>query len=266
MKKVVLIFVSAVIPATLFSCKENTPKEVIVPSDEENKNPKQELALANDSEINKEPQSDYRYVTALSGLSLREFNNLQSEKLAKMPYGTKVKVIASEGKQTMNVSGIKGAMDEVEFNHKKGFAFNGYLSKFFPPEKDITVKGYARELQQQFPAVNYSETTSGTASNPITTQTLTLPDAQWHEAFSTAKHLFDFPMEFEFPNPKGKDLEIILDPDAKKGVWTCQLEITRKEDLLQKIEYVFEAEKFSAKVVIAPDGTNMKITRTEEVR
>lgn len=265
MKKVVLILVSAVIPAALFSCKEKTPKEVAKPS-EENKNPKQELALANDSEFNEDATMEYRYVTALSGLSLREFNNLQSEKLAKMPYGTKVKVISSEGKHTMNVSGIKGAMDEVAYNHKQGFAFNGYLSKFFPPEKGISVKAYASELQQQFPAVTYSETTSGTVSNPITNQILMLPDAQWHEAFFTAQHLFDFPKEFEFPDPKGRDSEIILDPDSKNGVWACQLEITRKDDLLQKIEYVYTAEKFSAKVVVEPEGTNMKITRTEEVR
>lgn len=265
MKKVVFILVSAVIPAALFSCQEKSPTEVVKPS-EENNNPKQELALANDSEINEDPQNEYKYVTALSGLSLREFNNLQSEKLAKMPYGTKVKVIYSEGKQTMNVSGIKGAMDEVAYNHKQGFAFNGYLSKFFPPEKGISVKGYASELQRQFPAVMYSETITGTASNPITNQLLTLPDASWHEAFFTAQHLYDFPKEFEFPNPKGRDSEIILDPDAKNGVWSCQLAITRKDDLLQKIEYVYEAEKFSAKVVIEPEGTNMKITRTEEIR
>jgi hypothetical protein len=265
MKKVVLILVSAVIPTALFSCKENTPQEVGNPSEEEQNNPKQELALASDSELKEDPPSEYRYVTALSGLSLREFDNLQSEKIAKMPYGTKVKVISSEGKQTMNVSGIKGAMDEVEFNHKKGFAFNGYLSKFFPPEKDITIKGYANELQEQFPEVTYTKTSSGTVSNPITSETLILPGAEWHEAFFTAHHLFEFPKEFEFPNPKGKDSEIIYDKEAKKGVWMCQLEITRRDDSLQKIEYVYTSEKFSAKVTIVPDGSNMKITRTEEI-
>lgn len=266
MKKVVLILVAAVLPITLFSCKENNPNIVSEPSLEENKHFESELALAADSEPTEDPKSDYRYVTALSGLSLREFNNLQSEKLAKMPYGTKVKVISSEGKQTMNLAGIKGAMDEVEFNHKTGFAFNGYLSKFFPPEKDITVKGYARELQHEFPTVTYTENTSGTASNPIMTAILKLPDAQWHEAFFTAQHLYDFPKEFEFPNPKGKDSEIIYDKEAKKDVWMCQLEITRKNDLLQKIEYVYASKKFRATVAVEAEGTFMKITRTEEIQ
>jgi hypothetical protein len=266
MKKVVLILAAVVIPITLFSCKENHPKEVADPAETENKNPKQELALVNDSEFKEDDPSEYRYVTALSGLSLREFNNLQSEKLAKMPYGTKVKVISSEGKQTMNVSGIKGAMDEVEFNHKKGYAFNGYLSKFFPPEKDITVEGYARDLQQLFPEVTYAKSVSGTASNPISSEILLLPNAQWHEAFFTAHQLFDFPKEFDFPNPKGKDSEIIYDKDAREGVWMCQLEITRKDDRFEKIEYVYTSEKFNASVVIEPDGSHMKITRTEEVQ
>ncbi|MEZ4778017.1 MAG: hypothetical protein R2786_01375 [Flavobacteriaceae bacterium] len=54
----------------------------------------------------------------------------------------------------------------MAFNHKEGFAFNGYLSKYFPPERDISVKGYASELQKQFPEVVFTETVDrGTTSN-----------------------------------------------------------------------------------------------------
>ena len=70
------------------------------------------------------------YVTSISGLSLRAYANLQSEKLAVMPYGTKVKVVSLEKNPTMKVGDIVGGMNEVEYNHKKGFAFNGYLSKY----------------------------------------------------------------------------------------------------------------------------------------
>ncbi len=265
MKKVVLLIAAVVMTATTFSCKEktesissNTETEVLDSTTSE------DLALAANTEINTETQ--YRYVTAPSGLSLREYNNLQSEKLAKMPYGTKVKILSEEGKATMNVSGIKGAMDEVEFNHKKGFAFNGYLSKYFPPEKDMTVKGYASELQKQFPEITFTETVEGTASKPINKEILLLPEAPWHEAFITAQRLLDFPKEFEFPNPKGKDSEIVFDGKPKKGIWISQLEISRKDNELQKIEYVYSSQKFNSKVTIEKEGYAAKITRTEEVK
>ena len=47
----------------------------------------------------------------------------------------------------MIVGDIVGGMNEVEYNHKKGFAFNGYLSKYFPPEKRISAKRYSEELK-----------------------------------------------------------------------------------------------------------------------
>ena len=259
MKKVVLMIAAVIVTATTFSCKENTERISSNTETEVLDNATSEdLALATTNDVNTESQ--YRYVTAPSGLSLREYNNLQSEKLAKMPYGTK------EGKSTMNVSGIKGAMDEVEFNHKKGFAFNGYLSKYFPPERDITVKGYANELQKQFPEVTFTETVEGTPSKPINKETLILPNTPWHEAFGTAQRLFDFPSEFEFPNPKGKDSEIIFDGKPKKGIWISQLEISRKDNELQKIEYVYSSQKFNSKVTIEMEGDDMKIRRTEEIK
>ena len=130
MKKVVLTLAAIVLTVTLFSCK-NDSKEVtseVNPEQDITQIQTEDIALA---DVNAETMAggDYLYVLAPSGLSLREYGNLQSDKLAKMPYGTKVKVINAEDQSTMTVGGIKGGMDEVEFNHKKGFAFNGYLSK-----------------------------------------------------------------------------------------------------------------------------------------
>ncbi|MEZ4874456.1 MAG: SH3 domain-containing protein [Flavobacteriaceae bacterium] len=266
MKKVVLIFASVVFTFTFLSCKGDKPSPTTKTSSVEALNPESTIAMADPSEIHNEKSVEYRYVTAPSGLSLREYNNLQSEKLGKMPYGTKVKVLHAEGKNTMDVMGIKGAMDEVEFNHKTGFAFNGYLSKYFPPEQDMTAKGYAGELQKQFPSVTFTETVEGTASNPITIETLVLPEVPWHEAFGTAQRLMNIPSEFVFPNPKGKDSEIQFDGKPKKGIWISQLEISRKDNELQKIDYVYTSQKFNSKVSIEKEGDVMKITRTEEVK
>src|SRR5690606_12397863 len=133
--------------------------------------------------IPKETAPESMYVSAVSGLTLRAFPNLQSEKLAVMPLGTKVKILNAEGKTTMNVGGIDGAMDEVEYNNKKGFAFNGFMSRSSPPDQDASSKNYAEELKKDFPSVNYSEATGGTASKPTKSETLILPTDKWHEAF-----------------------------------------------------------------------------------
>ncbi len=222
-----------------------------------------DIALA-DTTI-EESTPEYLYVTASSGLSLREYNNLNSDRLAKMPYGTKVKVIAPEKNLTMSVGGISGGMNEVEFNQKKGFAFNGYLSKFFPPETDIKVKGYAEELQTYFPEVRFTESVGGSASKPSNTETLTLPTSLWHEAFFVAQQLFDFPKEFDYPNSKGKDKQVIQYTKSKNRGWKNQLEVTRTDNKLEKIEYLYESQKFDSTITIVKDGNTMKISRTETI-
>ncbi|RMA66101.1 SH3 domain-containing protein [Ulvibacter antarcticus] len=222
-----------------------------------------DIALADTASEMSSPE--FLYVTAYSGLSLREFNNLNSERVAKMPYGTKVKVISSENNNTMTVGGIKGAMDEIEFNHKKGFAFNGYLSKFFPPEKNSKAKGYADDLKALFPSVVYSESVGGTASKPINIETLELPTDQWHEAFFVAQRLFDFPKDFAFPNPTGKDEQVIKDKMPEKDVWTSELIVNRKDDALTKIAYHYKTKNFGYDVTITQNGDKMKIEKTETV-
>ena len=255
MKKVVLITIAVSI--FFVSCKNESTTNT---SDLETV---KDLALA-DTSI-EEITPEYLYVTAYSGLSLREFNNLKSEKLAKMPYGTKVKVLAPEKNLTMNIGGIKGGMNEVAFNHKKGFAFNGYLSKFFPPEKDSKAKGYAEDLKTLFPKVLYTETTGGTASKPTNTEILILPTTQWHEAFFVAQRLFDFPKDFEFPNPKGKDVQIYKDKKPVKNVWVSELRVNRKDNALEKIEYIYTSKGFGYNVIITQEGETMIIEKTEKV-
>jgi hypothetical protein len=212
-----------------------------------------------------EATPEYLYVTAASGLSLREYNNLNSDRLAKMPYGARVKVIAQEKHLTMNVGAIDGGMNEVAFNRKKGFAFNGYLSKFFPPEKDIKIKEYAKELHLYFPKIGYTESTSGSASNPSNTKILVLPTTLWHEAFFIAQQLCDFPKEFDFPNPKGKDKQVVQFTKSLDKSWKNQLEVTRKDNQLEKIEYVNESQKFDRRISIQKKENTITISETETI-
>ena len=254
----------ALASTTLFiSCKKE-----VNPSKEIKKNSENELAIVDTTIIEEKTKknSDYLYVTSVSGLSLRAYANLQSEKLAVMPYGTKVKVVSFEKNPTMKVGDIVGGMNEVEYNHKKGFAFNGYLSKYFPPEKRISAKRYSEELQLKHKTVKYSENKSGTVSNPIITEKLILPNIQWHEAFYIAQQLFKFPKEFDFPSSIGKEKEVKLEKRFKKDSWVSELQINRKENKLIKIKYHYKNKGFTKKVAIYKEGGEIVISNIEELK
>jgi len=243
----------------LFSCKdaETSSSELKIPSE-------REIALI-ETIPEDTPSVPYLYVTASTGLSLREHANLQSEKIAVMPYGTRVIVIAPEENLTMKIGEINGGMDEIEYNQKKGFAFNGYLSRYFSPEKGISTKGYTDELKEDFPKVTFTETTGGTVSKPSNTETITLPESEWHEAFYIAQQLYNFPKEFQFPSSKGKEIQTVKEKKYQKKGWTSELQITRKNDVLEKIDYSYKNKGFSKLVTITKEGNKMKISKTEIV-
>jgi hypothetical protein len=139
------------------------------------------------------------------------------------------------------------------------------LSKYFPPEIGVKAKCYAEELQTYFPQVGYIQSSGGRASNPSNSKTLLLPGAQWQEAFFIAQQLFDIPKEFHFPNPKGKDKQVVQFTKSQDKGWKNQLEVTRKNNQLTKIEYRYESQKFDRTIRIEEKGATMKISETETI-
>ena len=91
MKTLKILSLALVSIALFLSCKneENPSTKNIINSEDD-------IAIIDLITDDKNTEIDYLYVTSTSGLSLREYANLQSEKLAIMPYGTKVKIISSE--------------------------------------------------------------------------------------------------------------------------------------------------------------------------
>lgn len=250
MKTIALSILAFTSTTFLFSCKNDI------------KNNEENSVVAVDTILKETPPS-VMYVTAVSGLTLRAFPNLQSEKLAVMPLGTQVQIIKAEDQNTMNVGGIDGAMEEVEYNQKKGFVFNGFLSKFTPPGVNGSAKNYAEELKKDFPRVNYSEATGGTASKPSKTETLFLPTDKWHEAFFTAQQLFHIPKQFAFPNPKGTNNETQQNANKKKNDLTSELQISRSNNELQKIVYNYSTSGFAYTISITKDTDGMRIEKLE---
>ncbi len=227
---------------------------------------KDELATVDISEVNSTEaikeiviKDDYVYITAPSGLSLREYNNLDSKKMTVMPYGTKVKVITIEENETMTVAGIKGGMNQIEYNNKTGYAFNGYLSSFFPPEKNSNAKQYVEDLKSTHPNATYTKITGGTASNPTETETVLLPTTKWHEGFTFAQRLFDLPLAFAFPSPKGRDGENITNPKQPDYLFLSKLVVARAENQLQQIAYSQAGEGYQSSITISQEEDMMKI-------
>ncbi len=260
MKTVKIFSLALAVIALTVSCKSDIEKT----SKKENlKNQKIALVETPSNENATHANKSYKYVIASTGLSLREFNNLSSEKLSVMPYGTRVKVITPETKTTMTVGGIKGGMDEVAFNHKKGYAFNGYLSNYFPPDEDVSIKGYAEELQTLFPKVTYTKTVGKSVRKPSTTETITLPEADWNEAFFIAKKLGNIPAYFAFPSVKGKENQILVEPESKEKPWTSELRITRENKDFKTIKYYYKNKNVTSIITLVKEGTAMKISKTE---
>jgi hypothetical protein len=260
MKTVNFISLALALTALVSSCKSETqetpPPQSSTVSD---------LAIAKEPTTNPDlkPEQTYKYVVATTGLSLREFNNLNSEKIAIMPYGSQVKVLTPENKNTMTIQGIKGGMDEVAFNHKKGYAFNGYLSRYFPPDEDMSFNGYFQELKAVFPEVTYKKTVGESVRKPTTTETITLPNARWHETFFIAKKLGKIPVYFPFPSVKGKDNQILVEPNSKDKPWVSELRVTRENNQLRTIKYYYKNKNLTTIITIEKTEDGMKISKTE---
>lgn len=251
MKKTVTHIAAIALLALFTACDSNKNDELATIN----------ISEGNSAEMIKENvvNDDYVYITAPSGLSLREYNNLDSEKMTVMPYGTKVKVITVEEKETMTVGGIKGGMNQIEYNNKTGYAFNGYLSPFFPPEKNSNASQYVEDLKASRPAARYTKTTGGTASNPTETEIVLLPTTKWHEGFTFAQRLFDLPLAFAFPSPKGLDGENITNPKQPNYLFLSKLVVARAENQLQQIAYSQAGEGYQSSITISQVGDMMKI-------
>lgn len=242
--------IAALTIITLFtSCEKNTPQ-----------NP--EIAL---TQISAQPIAEKKtaslYVTAASGLSLRQYNNLKSQKLAVMPYGTKVEIVSLELNNTMNISGVKGGMHQVLYNNKTGFAFSGYLSELFPPEPGANPKMYIADLQNTHPTASIKEFTGGTASEPSSTETLLIPTTKWHEAYLIAQKLYDIPRDFAMPDPKGRDAQVINSTNKPLDALVRELQVTRLDNTLVEIVYNYTATNFKQHLSISTQDGMMKITQ-----
>jgi len=195
-----------------------------------------------EAEQNKDLETGYFFVLAPNGLSLRTSDNLTSKRLLTIPYGEKVKQIATIHTIDFTVENIGGSMMEVLYKEQIGYAFSGFLSKFPVSDKEEESKAYAERLRAIDLKVSFETKRTEPDFHDGVIELLTLPSTQWHEAFYLAKAKYDIPKSFTFPGHKGSRKETISQIDKKEDVWTSELNIIRDDQKLQKITYSWRSE------------------------
>ena len=214
----------------------------------------------------------YAYVLAPGGLYLRAHNNLHSERLTLMPWGSKVLVEQMPQINTMTVSGIPGTMYSVRFNDLQGYAFSGFLGPYAPPGHKMNAAEYTAQLQElQETSVSgntelpqYSRTISDDLSAPSVSESLLMPGMNLNQAYLVAQRLFGIPEDLKCPSVYGPENAVYPDKKPKKGIWKSELAVRRADGQIQEMTYVYRSKNFMRRVHLAPRENGVLIQAHEE--
>lgn len=197
------------------------------------------------------------FVIAPNGLSLREENKLDSEKLTVMPLGSEVVLLETSTETPLEVEYIKGGMHKINFEGQVGFAFSGYLSPVLLHQKDEATEAYITRLKNQYPKLRYESKPNNPDFHEGFTDIFTLPAASWHEAYYLVSAMYNIPKSLGFPNPVGPNETTIENAEKSDTIWDSGLTVMREADQLKKIIYYFRTDGFgySVDIVQLQEGT-----------
>lgn len=212
----------------------------------------------------------YAYVLAPGGLYLRAHNNLHSERLTLMPWGSKVLVEQTPQNNTMTVGGIPGAMYSVRFNDLEGFAFSGYLGPYAPPSHKMNAAQYTAHLIENQPEHSesieipqYSRTVSDDLTAPSVSESLFMPRMNLNQAYLVAQRLFGIPEDLKCPSVAGPENAVYPDKKPKKGIWKSELAVRRAQGQIQEMTYVYRSKNFMRRVSLTPRENGVLIQAHE---
>lgn len=212
----------------------------------------------------------YAYVLAPGGLYLRAHNNLHSERLTLMPWGSKVLVEQTPQNNTMTVGGIPGAMYSVRFNDLEGFAFSGYLGPYAPPSHKMNAAQYTAHLIENQPEHSesleipqYTRTVSDDLTAPSVSESLFMPRMNLNQAYLVAQRLFGIPEDLKCPSVAGPENAVYPDKKPKKGIWKSELAVRRAQGQIQEMTYVYRSKNFMRRVSLTPRENGVLIQAHE---
>lgn len=254
--------IASVVLLFLVSCKPPTHKDHTAITQVTNNSTGNAVVLANAS-LETTPTISNLYITASSGLSLREGTNLKSQKILTIPYGSQVKHLSSPEHTTMTVAGITGDMIQVNYQGATGFVFSGYLSTLSPPLEDESATQYAKRLSTPTEKINVSKIKNAKGDEFGLTTTIELPAKSWGEAYMLAQSLFDIPKNIVVDLT---DNTISKRVNAKKRVKTKTDEVTigRDKDFnINHITYSYALRDYSRTVTVTQHGQLYLIAEAE---
>lgn len=203
------------------------------------------------------------YITAGSGLSLREASNLNSRKILTIPYGGEVRHISTPEHTSMTVDGITGNMVEVYYQGAKGFVFSGYLSTLSPPLENETVQEYAKRLSTPEKPINVSKIKNAKGDEFGLTTTIELPAKSWGEAFSLARGLFDIPKGIKV-DLTNTTKSLVVNKNKREKTKTDEVIVTRDDqNILQNITYSYVMRDYNRTVTITKKDNLFSISEVE---
>lgn len=212
----------------------------------------------------------YAYVLAPGGLYLRAHNNLHSERLTLMPWGSKVLVEQMPKDNTMTVGGIPGAMYSVRFNDLEGFAFSGYLGPYAPPSHKMNAAQYTAHLIENQPEhlesleiPQYTRAVSDDLTAPSVSESLFMPRMNLNQAYLVAQRLFGIPEDLKCPSVAGPENAVYPDKKPKKGIWKSELAVRRAQGQIQEMTYVYRSKNFMRRVSLTPRENGVLIQAHE---
>ena len=203
----------------------------------------------------------YLYVYAPNGLNMREGPLVSHNKLTKIPYGAKVELISPAGEQELVVDGLPGGMAKVSYGGFTGYAFEGYLTKYRAPEKNLEARKYVDALRGDGHLVYYEKTERDYDGYFQFEEVIILHDCEWEDAFLVAKQLFNIPPKLYFPEASSKSEYKLENPDKAEYAWSDEMSVKRVDGTIAEISYYYRGEGSGHSVTIMPDKENPEAFR-----
>ncbi|NOT50423.1 MAG: SH3 domain-containing protein [Chitinophagaceae bacterium] len=176
------------------------------------------------------------YVSARTGLSIREKPDAASKVLEKIPYGTKITTLDDGGEwKDIVTEGMTGYWRKVTFNNKTGYIVDSYLSPWAPP-KLATIKDMKQYLGQvSLPAGAKVVTRSGTMTQ--------ITESGWE----LTKQLYKNGAEYHqfYAYEYSADTYFLPGYSIQQGFVLCRLIPEFKDIFGEKDEFPLTSKKFT---------------------
>ena len=217
---------------------------------------------------NDNPDGIY-YVIAPSGLNLRVSSDAKSAKIGHIPYGEALELASPSFDISLEIDQILGGMADVNYKGKRGYVFDGYLSRF-PASKEIETEAFVEQVRDLGYEVLFEEHRMDWGGYIQYETAFTLPGEEWPEAFLIAQQHFDIPKSFLFPKPnaEGEKEVTVENPKKSENEWQDSMTIIYdKNGQLTAIEYGKRAEGFGKAVTLSfsKENSGIRIAQIEIV-